>query len=104
MYYHSIQVLGRLTRDIELQKSKAKSSYVQVPIAVNEKDKDGKDVAFFYDLLIFGSPAESIVKLAKKGDLIFAIGKPRFDAFMSKKEKQAKAVAKVLVDSWQLIK
>ncbi len=105
MYYHSIQVLGRATKDAELKTSKAKKPYLQIPVAVNEKDADGKENVFYYDLLLFGKSAENASKLIKKGDLIFVIGRPRFEAYISSKGgKEARTSTKVLVESWQLIK
>jgi single stranded DNA-binding protein len=104
-----LNVLGRATTEVKVSEAKSgKDKYCRVPIAVNQKSKDKegneKETTYYYDLLLFNKSAENAAKLIQKGDLIFAFGKPDYDAFMSKKQKQAKYSVTIKPESWQLIK
>ncbi len=106
MYYHSLQVLGRSTGDVELSKSKAGRDYAKMTVAVNQrKSKDDEtEQTYFYDVLLFGKKGESASKLVKKGDLVFVYGRPDFEAYLSKKKKEPRINLTLLADNWQLIK
>lgn len=102
-------VLGRATTDVELLTSKKDKTvkYCKVPIAVNQKKKDEKgneiEEVCFYDILIFGKPAESAAERIKKGDLVTCMGKPDVDAYLSK-SGEAKYSFSILAELWQVIK
>ena len=97
-------VLGRATTDVEVKKSKAENSYAKFGVAVNIKKKDDEEVTYFYDVVFFGKRAEAASKLIKKGDTVFVYGQPDYDAYTSKKDKEAKAVVTLLAENWKLIK
>lgn len=64
-------LMGRITKDPELQRTSGGTAYVKSTVAVNEsyKDKEGKwkDKANFIDLVLWGPTAERFAERAKKG-------------------------------------
>jgi single-strand DNA-binding protein len=105
MNMHQIILLGRATRDSEELESRAKKKFTKFTMAVNEfKGSEKEEETFFYDVLIFGKSAETAFKNIKKGDLVTVMGRPSIDAYISKKDKEAKAVITVIAESWKVLK
>lgn len=105
MNYHQIILLGNTTRDAESFQTKKNKNFTKFTIAVNEyKGKDTESKVFFYDVLVFGKTAEKALEKIKKGDLITVYGKPDYEAYISKKDNEAKASVTVVADSWTVLK
>lgn len=67
---NKVELLGRIVKEVELQKSKEGNSYIKNTLAVR-KDKDN---TLFIDFMIFGKPAEAVQKYCQKGDRIIICG------------------------------
>lgn len=105
MTSHQIIVLGRATKDAEELDSKAKKKYTKFSVAVNEyMGKDKEEKTYFYDVLIFGAGSSIAKDKVKKGDNILIVGKPEFDAYISKKDKEPKTSVTIIADSWKVLK
>lgn len=69
---NKVELLGRTTADVELQKSKDGKEYARFTLAVQRKlDKEKTD---FLDCVAFGKLAETIAKYVKKGNRIIVCG------------------------------
>ena len=62
-----LEVLGRLTKDVEVRISEKGMAIARFTIAVNE----GKDKTSFHDFTAFGKVAETLANHTKKGQMIF---------------------------------
>lgn len=66
---NNVQLLGRLTKDIELAQTKSKKVYARFTLAV----QNGED-AMFIDCVAFDKLAETIEKYVKKGNRLLVEG------------------------------
>ncbi|MBL8015298.1 MAG: single-stranded DNA-binding protein [Candidatus Doudnabacteria bacterium] len=117
MDIQKLTLLGRATRDAELIEPKAGNQFAVFTIAVNRplphkesKEKGKKEAAeqeeatTFYDLVCFGVDRAKIVEnRIKKGDLVWAEGRPEVAAYLSK-DGEPRANLKLVVDSWQSLR
>ena len=75
---NSVQILGTITRDIELKYTQSGTAIASFGIAFNEKRKqqDGSygDVAHFFDVTAFAKSAENINAYFRKGSRILIQG------------------------------
>jgi single-strand DNA-binding protein len=80
---NQVNLIGNLTRDVELSYLPSQTAIAQTGIAVSRKwkSKDGEDKSetMFIDLKIFGKQAETFNKYLSKGSLVFITGKLSFD-------------------------
>jgi len=98
-------MVGRATKDAESLKSKTDKIFAKFTVAVNEyQGKDKEDKAYFYDVLVFGKSAPKVVEKIKKGDRVFVQGRPEVDAYISKKDKEAKGSISVIASTWEVFK
>ena len=66
---NNVQLLGRLTKDVELAETKSKKVYARFTLAV----PNGED-AMFIDCVAFDKLAETIEKYVKKGNRLLVEG------------------------------
>lgn len=67
---NNIQLLGRLTKDVELY-VQTETPMAKFSIAVDKRfKKDGEPTANFFNCVAFGKTAENISKFFKKGNMI----------------------------------
>lgn len=69
--YNNVLVIGRLARDIELQKT-GETQYARISLAVSRDKKQGeeKPEVDFVPCVAFGKTAEVIAKYLKKGQMV----------------------------------
>ena len=72
----TINTIGRVTKDVELKKTKDGSNvFVNLSVAVNEGFGD-KQRTIYYSVIIFGADAERLIKAkVKKGSLLNISGR-----------------------------
>ncbi|NFA43482.1 single-stranded DNA-binding protein [Clostridium botulinum] len=70
---NSVELVGRLTKDPILNRTKNDKSVVNFTIAVDKGF--GKKEADFFPIVVWGKQAESLAKFKKKGDRISVKGK-----------------------------
>jgi len=82
---NSIQILGAITRDLELKYTQSGVAIGSFGLAYNEKRKqqDGSygDVAHFFDCTAFGKTAENINSYFQKGSRILILGSLDFQSW-----------------------
>ena len=69
-----VQLGGRITVDPQLRKTPSGVSVTSFGVAVNRKEKDGQQVADFYDCVAWRGTAEFISKFFNKGSSIYLTG------------------------------
>lgn len=80
---NNIVLVGRITHDLDLKKTKDKKSYVRFSIAVN--DPYSEDRADFFNCIAWNNQAENLVKYMSKGSRIGIIGRLRHGSYEHEK-------------------
>ena len=77
--------MGRITKDIELQTTKAGTEYCKFTVAIDrEKDKNGDKKTDFVDCTAWNKTAAFVQKYWKKGDGIIVLGRFESDKYTGK--------------------
>ena len=97
---NSVQILGNITRDIELKYTQSGTAIGSFGVAYNEKRKqqDGSygDVTHFFDCTAFWKTAENINQYFQKGSRILIQGSLDFQSWNDKQgQKKSKVGIKV---------
>lgn len=93
---NKIELLGRLVKDVEVQKSKNDKSYVTFTLAVPRKlNKDNTD---FIDCIAFGKTAEALYKYTEKGNRVIIDGELHIENFKDKEGNTRKSVCVTVSD------
>ena len=78
---NNIQLIGRITKDLELKQG-SNTSMCSFTIAVNRKfAKEGQQKADFINVICFGKVAENLVKYQGKGSQIGVVGSLNIDQY-----------------------
>lgn len=104
---NEVRLIGRLTRDPELRATPAGASVCSFGLATNRKYKgnDGtlKDETTFVEISCWGKVAENVSKYMKKGRLIFAAGRLKFESWDDKQTGQKRNKTSVVAESVQFL-
>ena len=101
---NKVQIIGRITKELELKQTQAGGSFIRFSIAVNRgKDKDGNDRgADFINCVAFNKTAESIAKHSGKGCRIAIEGHIQTGSYEDKDGKKV-YTTDIIVDSKEFI-
>lgn len=94
---NSVNLIGRITSDLELKKTTTGKSVVNFCIAVN-KDKE---TTYFIDVVAWGGTAENICKFFKKGSQIGISG--MLSTRTSEYNGQKRKYTEVMVNAFDFI-
>lgn len=83
---NNVQLLGRLTKDIDLAQTKSKKVYGRFTLAV----QNGED-AMFIDCVAFDKLAETIEKYVKKGNRLLVDGSINVSTYEDKDGNKRKS-------------
>ena len=100
MSINRVVITGNLTKDAELRKTSSNLPVLGFSLAVNERRKKGEewvDYANFVDCVIFGTRAEGLSKILKKGGRIAVEGKLRYSTWETE-EGQKRSKLEVIAD------
>ena len=96
---NKVQILGTITRDIELRYTQGGSAIANFGIAYNDKWKDQngetKEKAHFFDVSVFGKQAETINQYFNKGSRILIDGSLDFQSWEKDGQKHSKVGIKM---------
>ena len=92
---NSVQIMGRITKDLELRIVRNDLAVLSFSIAYNERRNDRDEVNFF-DITAFGRQAENISKFFKKGQRILLQGRLRHERFNDKEGNPRSKVSIIL--------
>ena len=101
--FTAVSLVGRVTKDVELQTSAGGTKYVQFGLAVN-KGYGEQQHPNFYQCSLFGEAAERMVKAkVKKGSLLNVIGDLDVTDYENRSTGQLTTTLKVRVYDWDYI-
>ena len=95
---NKIELMGRLTKDVEIKKSKNGNDWAVFTLAVS-RDKDTTD---FIDCLGFGKMAETLTKYVEKGNRIIVCGSLQINNYENK-EGQKLSKPQVIVNDFYFV-
>lgn len=103
---NKVQVIGNVTRDIELKRTPGGNAVCDVGVAINEKRKDASgqwvEEVLFLDVTLWGRTAEVAAEYAGKGAPIYLEGRMKMDAWTDQSGQERKKL-KVIGDRLQLL-
>lgn len=92
---NSVILIGRLTRDIDLQYLTTGTAKGNLSLAVNRRVKKGdkwEEEANFFDIEVWGKTAESLSQYLVKGKLIAVEGELRQNTWEKDGQKRSKVI------------
>ena len=104
MDINSVNIIGRLTRDIELKSTAGGTTVGKASIAINRRVKRGgewTEEGNFFDVVMFGKTAENIAKYAGKGKQIGISGELEQQRWEKDGQQRSKIV--IIANSVQLL-
>lgn len=93
MSINNVIITGNLTRDPELRNTASGTSVLQFSVAVNDRVKENgewKDRANYIDCTMFGSRAEALSRLLRKGSKVAVQGKLHWSSWEKDGQKRSK--------------
>jgi single-strand DNA-binding protein len=102
---NTVNLIGNLTRDMELKYTSSGTAIGSFSIAVNARVKKGDewvDRADFFNLTMFGKRAESLSRYMTKGTRVGVTGKLQLDRWEDK-DGNARQRIKIIVDNIDLL-
>lgn len=90
MYFNRITLVGRLTRDPELRTTPEGTSVVRFGLAVNRGSRPDDETDFF-DIVAFGTTAETVANYMTKGRLVLVEGRVQTRTYTASDGTQRKA-------------
>lgn len=91
---NNVTLVGRLTKDVEVRKTKDEKSISTITLAVNV----GKDEVNFFDCVILGDKVDNLAKYCKKGALIGVTGSLHQRKY-TRKDGSQNSVIEILVNN-----
>ena len=101
---NSVNLTGRLTRDVELRTIGSGTSVADLGVAVNDKKKQNDqwvEVTHFVDVTVWGRTAEIAQQYASKGSKIGISGRLNYESWEQDGQKRNKL--KVVCDKLTLL-
>lgn len=75
MLRNNVSLVGRLTKDIEVNKTNSGKDVATFSLAVNDKKVNDQQVSFFFNIVTWEQHARYLKQYASKGDLIGVNGR-----------------------------
>ena len=100
---NSVQIIGRLTKDVETRAAGSGTTIGKFSIAYNERVKNGdqwEDKAHFFDCTAFGKTAESIARFFSRGEQIALECRLAQDSWEDKQTGQKRSKVGLIVNRW----
>ena len=101
---NKVQILGTITRDIELQYANSGTAIAKVGIAVNKRytsSGEKKEEVSYFNCVAFGKTGENINTYFQKGSRILISGELKEDRWEKDGHKQSRV--SILIDGFDFI-
>lgn len=102
-----VVIIGHATRDASLSHTQGGTAVLEFSLAVNSREKDGdewKDRADFFDVVLFGTQAESLAKYVLKGKMVGVDGRLRQERWETKDDPpQKRTKIRIVAQSIELL-
>ena len=102
MSYNKVILMGNLTREPEVHKSRSDMAIVTFTLAVSDKYKD-QERTDFVAVKMFGKRGEAFAKFHKKGERAFIEGRLRLDTWEDKNTGNKLSKLYVIADSFEFV-
>ena len=102
MNYQKTQIIGRLTKDVELKHTPTGTAVGKTTIAVSANHKN-KDETLFMPIVMFGITAENAAKFIQKGSGLFVEGRLKEEKWDDKATGQKRSMMTLVVDNMQFL-
>lgn len=103
---NKVQVIGNVTRDVDLKRTQGGTAVCDIGIAVNENRKDAngqwQEETLFLDVTLWGRNAEIADEYAGKGALVYIEGRMKLEAWTDPNGYERKKL-KIIGDRLQLL-
>jgi single-strand DNA-binding protein len=103
---NSVNIIGNITRDIEVRFLQSGAAVADASIAVNDRVKRGADwvdEVSYFDLTLFGKTAEVACEYARKGTKVAIEGRLKQDRWQDKDSGANRSKVKIVVDRLHLL-
>lgn len=103
---NSVLLIGRLTRDIELSYFQSGAAMGKFSLAVNRSRKQGDqyvEEAYFFDVCLYGKPAESLQKYLTKGKQVAVEGSLKQDRWNDRDTGKMRSRVSIVAETVQLL-
>tara|TARA_R110000850_G_scaffold17996_29_gene54669 strand:- start:351 stop:830 length:480 start_codon:yes stop_codon:yes gene_type:complete len=105
--FNRVTLLGNLTRDPELKKTKSGAAVTELGLAMNRSwsGEDGQrhEEATYVDVVVWGKSAENAAKYLQKGRSVLVEGRLQMDAWQDAKTGQSRTKLRVVGESVQFL-
>lgn len=106
MSINRVNISGNLTRDSELRSANNGTAILNFSVAVNDRRKNSQtgeweDVPNYVDCVVFGTRANALHRMLKKGTKVAIEGKLRWSSW--EKDGQRRSKLEVIVDELELM-
>lgn len=106
MSINRVNISGNLTRDSELRSANNGTAILNFSVAVNDRRKnpqtgEWEDVPNYVDCVVFGTRANALHRMLKKGTKVAIEGKLRWSSW--EKDGQRRSKLEVIVDELELM-
>lgn len=107
MNLNKVQLIGRITRDIETKVLPSGQPVASFSMATNRYYKDGKtgekkEEVEFHNLTAFGKSAETIGQYVRKGSMLYVEGRLQTRSWEDKDTQKKMYRTEIIVDTFQL--
>lgn len=107
MNLNKVQLIGRITRDIETKALPSGQLVASFSMATNRYYKDGKtgekkEEVEFHNLTAFGKSAETIGQYVRKGSMLYVEGRLQTRSWEDKDTQKKMYRTEVIIDTFQL--
>lgn len=97
---NKVEIMGRLTKDVEIQKSKSSVDYARFTLAVGRKGE--KEKTDFIECIAFGKLAETLVKYVEKGNRLIVTGSININDYEDKDGNKRNSIT-IIVDDFYFV-
>ncbi|MEM9015681.1 MAG: single-stranded DNA-binding protein [Verrucomicrobiota bacterium] len=105
--FNRVTLLGNLTRDPELKRTKTGASVTDLGLALNRvwanENGERQEETTFVDITVWGKNAENAAKYLQKGRSVLVEGRLQLDTWMDAKSGQNRSKLRVVAESLQFL-
>jgi single-strand DNA-binding protein len=105
--FNRVTLLGNLTRDPELKRTKTGAAVTELGLAMNRtwnsESGERQEETTFVDVTVWGKTAENAAKYLQKGRSVLLEGRLQLDTWMDSKSGQNRSKLRVVAESLQFL-
>ena len=102
MLRNNVNLVGRLTKDIEIKKTNSGKEVTTFSLAVNDKKVNDQQVSFFFNIVAWEQCARYLKQYVSKGDLIGVNGRLTTRSYQNTRGEKV-TVTEVVADDVMLL-